>query len=121
MKDDFATAADTEYAPVNFIWGLDSIDRKASNFNRYVPDKQRGVPTYDAKFDIYDKTTQTQILAACNQNTGTITTFECDLDPGCYAGKASPARARANPRLTPPTTHPSPESQVAACDIKHYK
>jgi hypothetical protein len=85
LVNDFTSAADTDLAPIHFVWGAERLDRKASDFNKYKPGEKRGVAIYDDKFDLYDTTTQNNILDACKSG-GVIESVPCDLDPGCDFG-----------------------------------
>ena len=79
LTDNYMGGAESSYAPMSFVFGIEaeSIDR--SGYNRYYPDVNRGKTVYDDSFDIYPKANQEALAEFCK----TIKSKKCiDVDDG---------------------------------------
>jgi hypothetical protein len=79
MLNDFLMGDAELYTKIEFVFGLDGIDRKG--FDKYKPDVDRGTPLYTPGFSLASAAAQTHVLTACD----TIRKRTCSLS-GCSGG-----------------------------------
>ena len=71
ISKEYLTGTDDQYAKIDTVLGISWIDR--GNFNKYIPNKNRGSAVFDDDFDLSHPDCQQVVLDACN----TISTYSC--------------------------------------------
>ena len=81
LSNDYLGQADNAYENINFVFGIQGVDRAAAGYNHWVPNENRGVAVFDSKFDLADPAAQTRMTRLCDA----LDTYECVV-PGCSGG-----------------------------------
>lgn len=79
MGNGFSASEETRYMPIEFVFGISDVDR--SDFNHWVPSKNRGSAVYDESFNLDTPESRQSFADACQL----LRDSKCDLE-GCKQG-----------------------------------
>ena len=78
MTDNYMGGSDNSYVVMSFVVGITGADREASGFDIYKPDDNRGLATFDDKFDLYPEANQIAFQNLCDY----VDNFKCEDSNG---------------------------------------
>lgn len=82
MTDNFMGGSDNSYIVMSFVLGIKGADREAAGFDKYKPDDNRGLATFDDNFDLYPEENQIAFQNLCDF----IENFQCKDSSGYLDG-----------------------------------
>uniref|UniRef100_A0A7S2GLB7 SSD domain-containing protein n=1 Tax=Octactis speculum TaxID=3111310 RepID=A0A7S2GLB7_9STRA len=78
LSEVFMFAPEASYITVTVTFGISGINRKKANFNKFVPNSNRGDAIFDEGFDLSNPMCQKAFVRACND----ANAYSCNAD-GC--------------------------------------
>ena len=73
MTDNYMGGSDDGYVTMSWVFGIEGLDRV--DFDKYLPDENRGIATFDKEFDIYPEINQQALLQLCQS----MQTLQCEV------------------------------------------